>query len=78
MVDMIEATWVGGPNDGAVIALPDDGPIFLVSAPSLAEYQSNGEDEVVPVVRAKIDPVETELGWRLFYNQIEYADPDED
>jgi hypothetical protein len=76
---MIEATWVGGPNDGAVIVLPDDGPIFLVSTSLPAHYLSNGggpPEEFVPVIRARIEPVLTDQGWRLFYDRIEYPDSD--
>jgi hypothetical protein len=71
---MIEATWVGGPNDGSVMALPSEDPFFLVMAPAFAyvEYEEPDDDAtiVLPVMKARVTPHLTERGWRLYYSEM--------
>ena len=47
---MIEAEWLGGPEDGAVLALPDDTPFVVTAHPPAfvwhEEAQSPAEVEL--------------------------------
>lgn len=70
---MIEATWVGGPHDGSIMVLPSEDPFFLVMAPAFAyiEYDDVMMGEVtLPVMKARVTPILTDRGWRLYYAEI--------
>lgn len=74
---MIAAEWVGGPDDGLQLAHRSaDEPLFVSYMRRQSFHQTDSADPAQNIVEGAVYPVLTSLGWRFFWNEIDWMDGD--